>query len=449
MPWPTVLHKLISDENDDTWSTVIDRVKSHPKEAEVRGAGYGQTALHTACYRYPPLDAVRALLDACPSAALAQNIDGETPLHLASDGASEEVQRLILRAAPDSVRKADKYGDTPLHLAASSYPNLERFREMLQIDPTLVTRNNQKGETPFFLLQRSYRDARCREDISPGGEFADDWDSAILFLQAAHFGPSFSSMVSKGKKKRPKVSVVHAAAGAMCPRVLLATAIKFFPEQLSLQDENLRTPLHIAAAAPVFEEPVMDNEDDDETDGDDYDGDHGDPNETNKSGYILEHPNGCHQVDQKIDNLCHIQPFTSTLSPLSTQKPEKKSVLKEILEAYPKAASTCDSYGRLPFAVAIESGKCWEDINSLLKAEPCALTVQDKKTGLYPFMLAAANNNSDLNTSYNILLAFPELVSCGIPFSTDANNTATNMSHNEMCTLNLDSGKRKRPYDMI
>eukprot|EP00957_Ditylum_brightwellii_P022731 1714699-Ditylum_brightwellii.AAC.1 len=64
MPWPTVLHKLVSDELDDIWSAVIKRAQEHPEEVGVQGAGYGQTALHVACYRYPPVDAVRAMLDA-------------------------------------------------------------------------------------------------------------------------------------------------------------------------------------------------------------------------------------------------------------------------------------------------------------------------------------------------------------------------------------------------
>ena len=165
MPWPTELHRLVSEEVDDNWSSVVERCRSNPGEVGVQGAGYGQTALHVACYRYPPLGAVRAFLEACPDAALLQNSDGETALHLASDGASEEVQTLLLRKRPAAASMRDRYGDTPLHLAAGGGASPELLRAMIDADPTAASVPNAKGETALHLLGREYEQARSVEDV--------------------------------------------------------------------------------------------------------------------------------------------------------------------------------------------------------------------------------------------------------------------------------------------
>ena len=119
MPWPTYLHELCGRDHDDLWSDVIERVRTHPHEAAVQG-NFGQTALHVASYRYPPLGAVEAILAARPECTTLVNNSGETPLHLATDHSEEDVQLAILRCGPKAASMRDKYGDTPLHLACSS-----------------------------------------------------------------------------------------------------------------------------------------------------------------------------------------------------------------------------------------------------------------------------------------------------------------------------------------
>jgi hypothetical protein len=64
------------------WPAVTFRCQTHPHEAHftIRDEK-GDTALHWACFGNPPLDAIVALLTACPELAAATNQHGVLPLH--------------------------------------------------------------------------------------------------------------------------------------------------------------------------------------------------------------------------------------------------------------------------------------------------------------------------------------------------------------------------------
>jgi ankyrin repeat protein len=61
---------------------------------------------------------LRAMLEANPSLALAKEVDGTTPLHLAALYGRREVASVLLAFHAD-VAARDENGDTPLHLAAA------------------------------------------------------------------------------------------------------------------------------------------------------------------------------------------------------------------------------------------------------------------------------------------------------------------------------------------
>ena len=64
------------------WPAVTFRCTTHPHEVHVSVRDEkGDTALHWACFGKPPLDAVEALLKACPGLASATNNEGQLPLH--------------------------------------------------------------------------------------------------------------------------------------------------------------------------------------------------------------------------------------------------------------------------------------------------------------------------------------------------------------------------------
>lgn len=116
-------------------------------------------------------------------------------------------------------------------------------------------------------------------------------------------------------------------------------------------------------------------------------------------------------------------------SPVANRSCDVSTKIELLLREYPGAAKIPDSLGRLPLALAIESRIPWDEgTNALLRAEPQALLMRDPATGLYPFMLAAAEISpkpnpqkrlsmmkgsklsvaaSELSTIYNLLRADP------------------------------------------
>jgi len=75
------------------------------------------------------------------------------------------------------------------------------------------------------------------------------------------------------------------------------------------------------------------------------------------------------------------------------------------------AASVKNGNGDLPLHYALKLGYTWDYcISSLAQAEPRSCCTRDRKSGLYPFMMAATSKSSDLDTSYEILRFDPSII---------------------------------------
>jgi hypothetical protein len=91
---------------------------------------------------------------------------------------------------------------------------------------------------------------------------------------------------------------------------------------------------------------------------------------------------------------CAVQnpPVTYRFVPSSMKSNDQKSLVEILLRDYPSSVRvTCDQ-GRLPLHYALDSGCLNEnDILALIKLYPDSLRIQDPLTGLFTFMLVAAN----------------------------------------------------------
>ena len=190
---------------------------------------------------------------------------------------------------------------------------------------------------------------------------------------------------------------VHAAAGVDCPRPVVKIATIVHPDQLEERDGNGLLPLMIAASSPIFKVHDLSDEG--------YqleDRIHGDDNANDD-----EEGNDDHQ-----DGAAALQP----------------SVIQILLGASSLAASVPDPSGRLPLHLAIVSNKRWnQGVKDILNAYPDALMLADKHTKLLPFMLAAATNDADLSTIFELLKSNPVLVQDGI-YSTKPASPAAKQS---------------------
>ena len=83
----------------------------------------------------------------------------------------------------------------------------------------------------------------------------------------------------------------------------------------------------------------------------------------------------------------------------------------KILSAYPQAAYRKAANNlRLPIHIAAESRSSLALITELLKAYPNALNINDPITGLWPSLLAGANNEECLDSSFRLLRADPSIL---------------------------------------
>eukprot|EP00984_Skeletonema_dohrnii_P014955 scaffold6403_cov128-Skeletonema_dohrnii-CCMP3373.AAC.6 len=113
----------------------------------------------------------------------------------------------------------------------------------------------------------------------------------------------------------------------------------------------------------------------------------------------------------------------TSISSWTVRKPEEPDVLptpslhvKKVFELYPNVVQTVDKDKRLPLHYAADSSTAsFEVVMEVFKAYKDAASIRDPMTGLFPFQLAASNDN--VESSFSLLLANPNIVSSGINVS--------------------------------
>jgi ankyrin repeat protein len=391
--------ELFTLVNAYDWPAVLARVTTHPSEAKLIGGAAGRMPLHMACEHDAPAVVVQSLLKAYPEASVCIGSSNMTPLHItcSSQEASVHVIRVLLElGVQGQCALQDLDGDTPLHTACRCGANLDVLEVLLQAYPQAVHERDLEGLTPLlrmwvrcFVMLGSDAIESVRGPADLVGELGDAWKKTDLLLCAAHYG-------SVDHRPAHHTFSLHAAAAVDCPRPIVRIAATVYADQLMLQDEQGRTPLMLAAEAPIYK--VRDLSDDGYTFEDVIDGD--------DAAAIVTGAEG------SDDAATDAQP----------------SVLEILLQACQgeatSAACVTDHSGRLPLHVALQTGKKWnQGVLSLVEAFPeslgsaiegpipkDAIKLRSPDTGLYPFMLASVRENGDLTTSYEILRHSPSVM---------------------------------------
>jgi ankyrin repeat protein len=408
--WPSRLMRLISEKsNDDEWSAVMERLQSHPEEIAIKGPANGMNAFHAACVRYPPLHVISAMIAVSnPETIGAANANGETPLHLAADGASEDVQMLLIDCAPKAALAQDKYGDCPLHFAARSGATRHLMQALVQAAPESISIANPRGVTPFSLLPRTFLEAEDLDEIfdDESDNFRDDWDLHVLFLSCSYVEngytvPEFSLLEEDYRTDRFQDWIVHAAAvTAACPRQVLTFLCRMFPDQALRRNEKGFTPLLLATQTPAMDEPDEWNENED--------GYRAEIDAVEGRLQIESHGVTFEEVSPQMGDSAFIYRSTSALRPGLKSK-QKDSVIDILLRWSPRSIICEDVQGRLPLAHALVSGHSWHTVRSIIAACPRALEVRDRATGLYMCQLSSIHS-PDLDTVYTIVRSHPHFL---------------------------------------
>jgi ankyrin repeat protein len=429
----TALH--VACRTPDTPPPVVHALlKAYPKAAAIQTKQYASTPLHFACWRNLDEKVVRMLVRVYPRAASTLNGLGLTPLHLAARTRNIGVIGILLQTCPEAACSASVVGYTPLHLAIRSgaafilsaaeavqqhlqeqqrhetvhddqrtqhnpEPQPQRSpnnsHESSETSPhqstvivvrSLIQRNfavlhikDRDGETPLRHFCHHMEPVVLRIMVEARNSSSDEvqylrshpiiqqcWETFQLLVKAA--APRRQVLQEDGDLSEDQM--MHATVQNLdCIEnfTFSLLTIKLCRDQLSIADHRGDLPVHILSSISV--------------------------------------------VPQRYTN---IKLATSSSSEGSTDDipfPTNMNSMKLFLAPYKAAASTPNRDGDLPLHLVLRHNAQWEDgIESLLRCYPAAVTIPDKRSGFYPFMMAAvADSSASMTTLYNLLRACPEL----------------------------------------
>ena len=114
MTW-TELHDACEHQDAER---IIRVAKQHGEEV-LEVDEHGWTPLHVLCWSSPSVEAIEALLAACPQAASDVDSMGNTPLHVACSrpGTDKHLVQVLLNACPTTASMVNHEGLMPLHMA--------------------------------------------------------------------------------------------------------------------------------------------------------------------------------------------------------------------------------------------------------------------------------------------------------------------------------------------
>lgn len=319
---------------------------------------------------------------------------GKTPLHVLCENAAdkdmmgaifsrtrEKSENPCAPTALSLIAAKDANGSTPLHYLAYSrlcpYASLklmmdysEAQQDQETLDPTLCT--DMDGDTPLHWALDGYASPRRIKELiryhkkailitntlgrRPMDQFVENFVDADWFLHEMcgrevweNIQGYLRVMREDEEPKEEEWFPVHVMAGSSIdfPSIFLDIALHYNKDDLSKLNAQGLLPLHLA----------------------------------------------CARKSQSPDG-----------SGVGT-------VATKMLQLYPQAAyKAAGDTKRLPIHIAIDSKKPLPLIASLLKVYPNSLNLPDPISGLWPFLLAGANDEDDINVSYGLLRADPSIV---------------------------------------
>jgi ankyrin repeat protein len=326
-----------------SWTSLIDLARMQRWQAILqqvtrREAKYhdmdGLYPLHGACSGGPPTKVIQALLDRYPSAARKVDQEGSTPLHFACHySASVGVIEALLQVYPEAIRMQDKYGRTPIYHAVDKSAGMEVLDILLKSDPTGVT-------VPCIS-------ARVRE---PSDNSRSSAVRTPLFLAWAAVLSDRQTREEKRGKKWDKATL------------LLQTASKQYSNVTPRQPQHFQS-LHAALSLDLYlPESVV-------------------------QMITQAHPEQLERADPNTGQL----PLALAAGMSHYSASRSNTLIKLLVEGFPRAAESRDRQGQFPLSLALASGKRWDaGVELLLRAAPDTIFHHDEQTRLVPALSAAS-----------------------------------------------------------
>lgn len=361
---------------------------------------YHQTPLFETVKRRDPdaVKLVKALVTHFPAMASILDNQMRSPLHCYAsgvDGSSLSIMRALLSTSPELASAQDIFGQTALHLLCAQ-PNVprEELIELLQVYPQAVTIEDAHQKTPLHYAWENFRRGLYHEETEfVSFETRDDEHTTFLQnLQLLCLAGTTGDL-----KMPPKWNLVSAFVQLSIyqPMQLFDYILSVrFDNDLQQCDEDGMLPLHYASISSRG-----------------WGGLRGESEFTVLENVLMNYPKATRNRNDAGDLPIHLSAKSASFyswcmsNEVSSSHPCNTNLL---LRADPETAKLRDGAGRLPLHLAIMSNKPWNNgISSLLKEFPTALTIPEPTTGLLPFMMASVGKEASLNTVFQLLIAFP------------------------------------------
>lgn len=302
--------------------------------------------------------------------------DGLYPLHWAcSGGAPVDVVRVLLRAYSKAVRRVDSQGSTALHFACHYGTSVQVAELLLQAYPRAAHKVDRLGRTALLhavhkggnldLLQTMVK----ANPQSVMMQLPTTGHTPLYVAWAAvlrdHQGNRFGTRGVVGSKKWEKAVF------------LLSVASDGIQEQKKKNRQNL-----LLSAIKLF--PRL------------------------PKGALELVVRACPEQSKKRDPVTGQFPLALAASVIPREC--SNAVLEVLLETYPQASKALDTKGRSALALAISSGKLWEEgVERLLMAAPDGLFLvcRSERERLPPVALAAIRKQGVQCSKSTVATAVP------------------------------------------
>ena len=391
------------------WNEARMRILTYPYDAYYKTmSGKSSTPLHLVCLYRAPIDVVELLLEANPSALLAQDAEGWTPIHLVLlYGGDEDIaMMLIRRGGTPAASLLSPYVGSPLHLACRHGSCTRIMDLLLSANQSMATIPNENGTKPAAFVWNHFARDPSNERIIQELRQTGKWKisaSSMSTISTDNRDDEDDDDIDRNDRQGIQSSVhdllhrmvllIRAAKreddtcyNCEVPSTLvydlvsfqsqlgdlnqiLALIVRLFPNQLEHRDSNSGNhPLHVAASQPSL--------------------------------YPRRNAHARQYSPRLID-------------------PCKMETIEVLLKTFPSAATIPNKKGELPLHLALKQGKRkWDmGISALVDAESDTLLLRDPTTNLHPFQLAAAfpvNDETEaVGTIFQLLMSCPHVLEHG------------------------------------
>lgn len=206
---------------DMDWPQVVLHARSQPQDADFLEGHWHETPLYLACQHDPPLEALRAVIEAHPeSVQIASTENRDLPIHLACRyQAKAEILEALLKDYPKTATETTKWGWAPIMTLWDTRTNKVDVSDAFW-DKVLV------------LLRAAARSRLMNSDHFDGIRF-----KKVKYLSHARLA---------GQEE--DIFFVHAAASMGtkgCPIEVLSKVMEKYPKQIFQRDQRGDLPLHV------------------------------------------------------------------------------------------------------------------------------------------------------------------------------------------------------------